>query len=129
MSGVELVLAAMAAGATAGVTTGITDATSLAIRNGYDGLRDLLLRRLTGRGREALQALEAEESTPGAWQVRLTEDLVRSGADRDEEILSAARELLARVEASGRTEVGHVDLREARGVQLGSNNTQHNTFH
>ncbi|MEO3777945.1 hypothetical protein ABGB16_14080 [Micromonospora sp. B11E3] len=125
MSGVELLLTAL----TAGVTAGVTDATGGLVREGFVKLRDLVRPRLTAGGEEALRALEAEQSEPGVWQVRLTEDLVRSGADRDERILAAARELLARLEAAGgRTEVGHVDLRGARGVQLGSHSTQHNTF-
>ncbi|GAA2710469.1 hypothetical protein ACFY2R_16955 [Micromonospora olivasterospora] len=125
MSGVELLVAALMGGLTAGVG----DATSGLVRDGFVRLRDLVRPRLTARGEEALRALEAEESDQGVWQVRLTEELIRSGADRDARILAAARELLAQVEAAGgRTEVGHVDLREARGVQLGSHNTQHNTF-
>lgn len=125
MSGVELILAAVAAGATAGVT----DATSGAIRDAYTGLREMLRRSLTSRGEQALQALDAEETSSGVWQVRLSEDLIRSGADQDEPLLAAARELLARVEAAGRTEVQRVDLRGAQGVQFGNNNTQHNNYH
>jgi hypothetical protein len=125
VSGVELILAAVAAGATAGVT----DATSGAIRDAYTGLREMLRRSLTSRGEQALQALDAEETSSGVWQVRLSEDLIRSGADQDEPLLAAARELLARVEAAGRTEVQRVDLRGAQGVQFGNNNTQHNNYH
>jgi hypothetical protein len=125
MSGVELILDAVAAGATAGVT----DATGAAVRDAYTGLREMLRHWLTSRGEQALQTLDAGQAGSVGWQLRLSEDLIRSGADRDERLLAAARELLDRVEAAGgRTEVRRVDLRGAQGVQLGSNNTQHNNF-
>ncbi|RAN94716.1 hypothetical protein GAR06_03913 [Micromonospora saelicesensis] len=127
MDGVELLLAAVTAGATAGVT----DATSALVRDAAVNFRSLLRPRLTGRGQEALEALEADGGASTVWQVRLAEDVVRAGVDRDEQILSLARDLLARAEAAaagGRTETGPVDLRGSQGVQLGSSNTQHNTF-
>ncbi|KAB1944943.1 hypothetical protein F8271_08460 [Micromonospora sp. ALFpr18c] len=125
MDGVELVLAALTAGATAVVT----DATSAVIRDTAASFRSLVRSRLTGRGQEALQVLEVDGTISGVGQVRLIEDLVRAGVDRDEQILRLARDLVARAEAAGgRTEIGHADLRGAQGVQLGSSNTQHNTF-
>ncbi|MCG5440760.1 hypothetical protein [Micromonospora foliorum] len=125
MEGVELLLAAV----TAGATVGVTDATSALVRDAAVNFRSSLRHRLTGRGQEALEALEADGGASAVWQVRLAEDVVRAGVDRDEQILSLARDLLARAEAAGgRTETGPVDLRGSQGVQLGSSNTQHNTF-
>ncbi|MFJ6168303.1 hypothetical protein ACIQH6_24510 [Micromonospora orduensis] len=126
MDGVELLLAALAVGA----ATGVTDATSALVRDAATAFRTLVRQRLTGDGQEALRSLEADPTDSGVWQVRLAEDLARNGVDRDERILSLARDLLARVEAAGgRTDVGPVDLRGAQGVQFGNANTQHNTFH
>ncbi|MEU7843827.1 hypothetical protein AB0B39_23035 [Micromonospora sp. NPDC049114] len=125
VDGVELLLAALALGA----STGVTDATSAVVRDAADSFRGLVRRRLTGEGQEALRAFEAEGADSGVWQVRLADDLTRAGVDRDEQILSLARELLAQAEtADVRTEIGQVDLRGAKGVQFGSYSTQHITF-
>jgi hypothetical protein len=125
VTGVELIVAALAGGAAAGVT----DVTGDAIRDSYTELRESLRRRLASSGNQAAQALDAENTDSGEWQVRLGPDLIESGADRDEPILAAARELLAQVELAGGRSGGYqVDLSQAKGVQLGDNNTQHNTF-
>ncbi|GHJ12990.1 hypothetical protein [Micromonospora sp. AKA38] len=125
MDGADLLLAALAVGA----TTGVTDATSALVRDAATNLRARVRQRLTRDGQAALRSLEADPTQPGDWQVRLVEDLTRTGLDRDQQILDLARDLLARAEATGgRTDVGPVDLRGAKGVQFGTANTQHNTF-
>lgn len=91
MTGVELIMAALAAGASAGVT----NATSGAIADAYAGLKALLSRR--------------------------PDDLAESA--RDDDVLAAARHLMTLVDTRY-----HVDLREARGVQVGDHNTQVNRF-
>lgn len=124
MTGVELIATALAAGATAGVT-GVASA---AVQDAYAGLRDMLRRHLFGR-QQAEHALDAEETEPGVWQACLGRDLTETGADQDEEVLATAFALLSLVDragaASGRY---HVDARQAKGVQIGNRNTQHNTF-
>lgn len=96
MTGVELVVAALAAGATAGVTNTATSA----IQDAYMGLKSLLGRWLTGR-KPAVEALQAEETEPGVWQTRIGEDLAASGAAGDVEVLAAARRLLGLVDPDG----------------------------
>jgi hypothetical protein len=122
MTGIEIIVAALAAGATAGGTAVVQDA--------YATLRDAVRRRLRGRG-SAEQALElaAEETDPGVWQTRIGAALADSGADRDEEVLAAARALLAVTDPAGvRAGKYTVDLRGAQGVQVGDHNNQTNTF-
>ncbi|WP_201754077.1 hypothetical protein [Micromonospora rubida] len=111
MTGVELIAAALAAGAGAGTSAAVVDV--------YTGLRDALRRRLTGR-RAAEQLLEADEADPGVWERRIGAELADSGADRDEEILTAAGRLLDLVDPEG-SRAGRypVDLRGARGAQIG----------
>ncbi|MEU4338329.1 hypothetical protein AB0F59_27360 [Micromonospora lupini] len=125
MDGVELLVAAL----TLGVSTGVTEATSAVVRDAADSLRGRVRRRLTGRGQEALRLLETEGTDSDVWQVRLADELTRAGVDRDEQILSLARDLLARAEAPGaRTEIGPVDVRGAQAVQFGSASIQNITF-
>jgi hypothetical protein len=88
--GVELIVAALAAGATAGVSGTATQA----ITDTYGLLKQLIRRRFGGRD-AAREALEAQETEPGVWQTRIGDDLRQSGAADDGQILAAARELLA----------------------------------
>lgn len=118
MTGVELIVAALAAAATAGVSSGVQDA--------YAGLKGLLVKRLAGRN-HAVEVLDAEPAEPGVWRTRLGDDLTASGAAVDPEVLAAARRLLALADpdAAGKYQV---DLRDARGVMIGDHNQQTNTF-
>ncbi|MDQ7905931.1 hypothetical protein RB614_15550 [Phytohabitans sp. ZYX-F-186] len=86
----ELIVAALAAGA----TTGVSGAATQAITDTYGLLKQLIKRRFAGRD-TAREALEAEETEPGVWQTRIGDDLRTSGAAEDEQILTVARELLA----------------------------------
>ncbi|MFF6777963.1 hypothetical protein ACFY8W_31045 [Streptomyces sp. NPDC012637] len=129
MTGVELILAALATGAAAGVT----ESAGSAVRDAYAGLREALrLRRVAEDGREdseTRELLEAEEVEPGLWEARLRERLVEVGADRDEVVLAAARLLLERADgADARPARYEVHADQAKGVQVGDHNTQTNTF-
>jgi hypothetical protein len=123
MSAVELITAALAAGAGAG----LKDSASTAVRDAYAGLRDLLRRRVGDHDEQAVQALEADETEPGVWQARIGEALTTSGAADDEQVLAAARRLLAVADPALAAKY-QVDVREAKGVQVGDHNSQTNTF-
>ncbi|MFD7282652.1 hypothetical protein ACFV80_37955 [Streptomyces sp. NPDC059862] len=125
VTGVEVIVAALAAGATAGFTDTVSDA----VRQSYASLRELVRRRLEVHGDAAVQVLDAEEVEPDVWQAQLGEHLIAAGAGRDEQILRAAQTLLAQVEShSGPASKYTVDAREAKGVQTGDHNTQTNNF-
>ncbi|MGK5738903.1 hypothetical protein [Micromonospora sp. URMC 103] len=120
MSNVELIVAALGAGATAG----LTDTASLAVKDAYAGLKRLLRPWMRG---EARQALEANETEPEVWDARIGQELTSSGAAEEEEILAAARRLLA----LANTKTGgkyQVNASQANGVQVGDSNTQTNNF-
>lgn len=91
MPAVEVIMAALAAGAGAG----LTDTASAAVRDAYAGLKDLLKRRVGDHDEKAAQALEADETDPGVWQARIGDALTASGVASDEEVLATARRLLA----------------------------------
>jgi hypothetical protein len=125
MSEVELVVAALAAGASAG----LTESASSAVRDGYAGLREAVRRRLASHGRVDSGVLEAGEAGPEEWKARLREVLTSCGVDGDEEVLGAARMMLAVLGLDGGRIGGSVvDLRHGKGVQVGDRNMQINNF-
>jgi hypothetical protein len=125
MSTVEVIMAALAAGAGAGVQ----DATSAAVRDVYTDLKDRLGQLLGGRDEKAMQALEADTDDPDVWHVRLGQQLTALGADRDEQTLALAHQVLELADPAGSaTGKYRVDARKAKGVQIGDRTTQHNTF-
>ncbi len=100
MSNIELIVAALAAGATAGVT----DTASAAVRDAYAGYKAMLKPWVRG---EARAALEADETDAGVWQAQLGEELTVSGAVDDERVLAAATALLDAVDADRVTDSGN----------------------
>ncbi|MEU6974890.1 MULTISPECIES: hypothetical protein [unclassified Streptomyces] len=129
MTGVELILAALATGAAAGVS----ESAGTAVRDAYAGLRDALRRRAAPEGAGddtgTRELPAAEETEPGLWEARMRGRLVETGADRDERVLAAARLLLERAEAAGARRAGPVvNAEQAKGVQIGDHNTQTNHF-
>jgi hypothetical protein len=123
VSGIDLILAAMAAG----VATGAKDTAATATADAYAALRELVRRRLAG-GPRSQQVLEAN-TQPQGWKEQLRMDLVSAEADRDEELLMAARRLLELSNRYGtQNSKYYLEASNGRGVQIGDHNIQHNTF-
>ncbi|AXG59041.1 hypothetical protein SLCG_7886 [Streptomyces lincolnensis] len=123
MDPVTLVAQALIAGASAAVS----GAASAAVTDSYRALKEALTRRLSGRP-EVVDRFEVLERRPGASAEELARDLVVTGA-ADAEVVELARRLLDLVgPAATRPAKYQGDLRQARGVQFGDGNTQHNTF-
>jgi hypothetical protein len=120
VSNIELIVAALTAGASAGVTNTAT----VAVQDAYAGLKSLLRPWVRG---EARAALDADEAGTGVWQARLAEDLEASGAAEDGQLLAAAEQLLTLIDAQSAGKY-RVDASQAKGVQVGDGNTQTNTF-
>jgi hypothetical protein len=111
-----------------GASAGLGDTATTAVSDGYSALKHALARRLSGR-HAALAHLQAIESGGTASTEALVRELVVAGIV-DDRLLADARHLLALADPEGsRTGTYDIDLREARGVQVGDGNTQHNTFH
>ncbi|GIG87648.1 hypothetical protein [Plantactinospora endophytica] len=120
MTGVELIMAALVAGA--GVGAG--DAAKAAVLDAYTGLRNVLRRRLAGRP-SAVQVLDAESTDPEEWRARLGAELTVVGAHHDEEVLAIARQLLELADPAGiRTGRYDLDLRGAQQPQVGDNSVR-----
>lgn len=123
MEPVTLIVAALAAGACAGAN-GIA---SEAAKDSYQSLKALVGRRLAGRasGEAALREHEAAPETAGDT---LHAELVEIyQPDRDQELIEAARELMAILDGAcaGKYQVA---VEGGRGIQIGDHNVQTNTF-
>jgi hypothetical protein len=122
---VTLIATALAAGA----GTGLTDTASAAVRDAYQGLKVLVKKRFAGR-RDGELILARHEEAPEAWQPPLMAELAAAGAGGDAELVAAAQALMSLIDAAGsRAGKYSVQLRGARGVQVGDGNIQHNVFH
>jgi len=111
----------------AGASTGIGDTASEAVVDTYSVLKGALVRRLAGRHR-TLKQLEEFAADPGVGEAELTTALTITGTV-DLHVLEMATRLLSLIDPAG-TQAGkyQVHLPGAKGVQVGDNNTQHNTF-
>jgi hypothetical protein len=91
MSAIEVIVAALAAGAGAG----FHETASTAVQDAYARLKDLIRSRIGGNDAQSARVLDADETEPAVWQARIGDVLTDSGATDDEQILAAARRLLA----------------------------------
>jgi len=122
MDPVSLVTGALAAG--------LSETVSGAVQDAYRGLRDALIRRLRRDGdetssEEVVRALEGRADDVPALRAAVSEASV---AD-DEEVVAAAARLLRATDPTG-ARVGKylIDLREAKGVQVGDNPSMNINF-
>jgi len=113
MTGVEVILAALAAGEGGGQVL------QAAVVDAWTGLRERLRGRPAGRER-AQEVLESEVTDPEMWRAGLGEDLVDCGGDRDEQALAIAHCLLALMDRD-EVRVGRyaVMVSGVDGVQVG----------
>lgn len=116
MTGLEVIVAALLAG-------GAETAKNL-VGDTYVALKGYLSGKLASR-REARAVLDAEEVEPGVWRTQLASVLAGTGIGDDTDAVELARKVLAAVDPGGKYAV---DLREAKGVQVGDGNTQTNNF-
>ncbi|MFC0541898.1 RIP homotypic interaction motif-containing protein [Kutzneria chonburiensis] len=117
---IEIVLAALTAGATAG----LTDTASSAVKDAYRGLLILTRKVLQGNSSHDDDVLEGELVDPQQHQEALTKALTAADAGSNEDLVAAARRLLALTDPEG-TKAGKytVNVRDSKGVQVGDGNT------
>jgi hypothetical protein len=71
-----------------------------AIKDGYAGLKELIIRKFGGKKPELAQVLDQHEKRPDVYNPAAEAALKQVGADQDQEILDKATELLKRAEAA-----------------------------
>jgi hypothetical protein len=123
MDPITLIVTALAAGA----ALGVTDTASAMVKDAYAGLKALVRKRLGGRPGAEL-VLARHEQAPETWQAPLMAELSETGADRDRELIAAAKALLELVGEAGGAGKYAVDARGAQGIQVGDHNRQNNVF-
>jgi hypothetical protein len=135
---VSLVLTALASGAAQGATGSASDRAKAA----HAELAQLVTARLSS-GRPAEAALAEYAVDPQTWAplakalaavdpqtwAPLAKALAACGAAADRAIIEAARELMGLLDQAGSKQAGYqVDLRGARGVQVGDDGQVYNIF-
>ncbi|MFE1881929.1 hypothetical protein [Streptomyces diastatochromogenes] len=115
MNEIELVVAALGAGAAAG----LSDSASSAVRDAYESLRVAVQRRLDSREAQDIE-LPVMGGESEIDDESLREALARSGADQDRQVCSAAEAFLRELNSSGpRAEIGTVHVHDSQGVHAG----------
>jgi hypothetical protein len=93
---VTLIVAALAAGASAGVS----EAVSQGVKDAYAGVKALVLRRVKDVPAGEVAVAEHEKD-PEVWAAPLAKKLADAGADRDPEVIAAAQRLLQLLDPAG----------------------------
>jgi len=128
MDPITLIVAALAAGASAGAIEALKDDVKDAAKAAYAKLRGLVRKRVAGRSDGEL-ALERYEAAPQKWESVLTGELTEAGAADDADLVAAAKALMELVDGAGaRAGKYNVTINDSKGVQVGDGNLQVNTF-
>jgi len=93
MDPITLILTALSAGTAAS----IKDTASAAIKDSYNGLKTLILRKFAAIS-TAEVALKEYEKKPDVWKAPLEEAFRETGIDQDQEIIAAAQRLMMLVQ-------------------------------
>jgi hypothetical protein len=99
------------------LATGAAAVAQSAVKDSYAAVRALLVRRFSSVG---VDVLERDPSSPARQEV-IKEDLVRSGAANDKEVLEHIEGLLEAISQSGSSSshgTQAVDLKQVRAAQL-----------
>ena len=124
MEPVELIVAALAAGAAGGAE----NVASATVKDAYQELKRLVAARFAGR-KAAKAALADHETDPEAARAPLEEALTDSGAATDAEVIDAARRLPAMLSESGDTGGKYtVTVEASQGTYIGDFGSQVNLF-
>jgi hypothetical protein len=111
MDPVTLILTALVAGAAASVK----DTANQAVKDAYNGLKDLIKRKFAGKP-TAEVALMEHEKKPDVWKAPLKEGLEETGTDQDQEVIAAAQKLMTLVQPQ-QAAMGKYNIQIAGNIQ------------
>lgn len=121
---VSLILAALAAGATAAAK----DAAGVAVKDSYDALKALIKKKFAEQGKgDPSTIIDKFEKKSEVTKPLLEDELKEAGLEKDEEILKAAKAVMTKKDPEG-ADTGKYDLRGAKAVIIGDHGSQTNTF-
>jgi hypothetical protein len=80
--------------------TALKPVANQAIKDGYAGLKELIIRKFGSKEPELTQVLDQHEKRPELYKATTEAVLRQLGADRDQELVDKATELLKRAETS-----------------------------
>jgi hypothetical protein len=128
MDPITLIVAALAAGASAGAIDALKDNTKEAAKAAYDKLLHLVRGRFRGNAK-AEETLDDHQSDPETYAAPLAKKLTEAGAASDDELVAAAKALLELVDQAGaKSGKYYVTVKDSKGVYVGDHGTQTNTF-
>jgi hypothetical protein len=111
----------------AGVSAAVKDTAGQAIKDAYESLKGLIRRKFGSK--PIAEAVEQHEAAPDAGRESLKTALADAGADRDEEILAAAKKVLELADPEGAAKGKYnVTISGSKGVVVGDNATVTQTF-
>jgi hypothetical protein len=117
MEPTSLILAALAAGAAAAAQ----DTASQAIKDAYAGLKSLVQKCFADKP-EAEITLAQHEKKPDVWKEPLKDALTETGADKDEEIIRQAQQVMKLVNPQQASQGKYnIQIGEGKGIVIGDN--------
>jgi hypothetical protein len=125
MDPVTLILSALMAGAAASVK----ETASAAVKDGYNGLKELIQRKFGGNA-DAQHALSKYEQKPEVWQAPLAEEIKQGGLAQDQELLVLAQQLMAQLHPQ-QAALGKYNIQTSGSVQgmvVGDHASQQNVW-
>lgn len=124
MDPVTLIVSALAVGA----LKGAGESATAAVKDAYVALRTALAARFAER-QLSVAVLDEHEHDPETYEKPLAKKIEQVDAAGDPRIVELAQTLMRLMDGEGaRAGKYTVDVRGARGVQIGDHGTQHNTF-
>jgi hypothetical protein len=124
MDPITLIVTALAAGA----ASAMQDDAKAAVKTAFERLRHLVKKRFASPDTGEFM-LENHAAAPDIWQAPLQQELEKSGAAGDSELIDAAQALMKLVDSQGTGARKYVvSIRGSAGVQVGDHNSQVNDF-